>query len=266
MMLKAEKDKLLELAKQVARLGGEEALKYFRKTNLDVKSKSLKTFDPVTQADLASEEVMTKLIKMARPDDSVIGEEKGATPGSSPYSWVLDPIDGTRAFISGSPVWTVLVSLNKNNKPILGIIYQPFTREMFIGGLGVSQFIGDKCELETKSRYCPKVKDSILFSTFPEIGTRGEQKAFNFVSKRAKLTRFGMDAYAFGLLAAGHIDIVIEAGLKNYDICAPIAVIEAAGGVVTNWAGEKIINGGKVLACGDKTLHAEVVSILSGKG
>ncbi len=262
-MVDKERAELIDLVKRVAELGGESALKFFRDPKLTIDNKSLRTFDPVTEADLASEVAMTNFIRTVRPDDSIVGEETGFTVGSSPYTWVLDPIDGTRAFISGAPVWTVLVSVNKDHTPILGAIYQPYTREMLIGGLGVSNFIRGEFISKIKVKSCSTLGDAILFSTFPEVGTAPERKIFNMVSKRVRLTRFGMDAYAFGLLANGHIDIVMEAGLKSYDICAPIAVIEAAGGLVTDWAGKKIVNGGKVLACGDKKLHMELIDFIA---
>ena len=261
-MYDLETQKLIELAKQVAEIGGEKAMLYFRAKDLTIENKAKWSFDPVTKADLESENAMRTFIKEYRPDDTIIGEELGATIGSSGYSWILDPIDGTRAFISGTPVWTVLVSVSKDGKPILGVIYQPFTKEMFVGGLGISMFFRDNFSLETQVRSCPEIKNSVLFSTFPEVGSETEYRAFNSVKERTRLTRFGMDAYAFGLLAAGHIDIVMEAGLKIHDIFAPLAVIEAAGGVVTDWSGNEIVNGGRGLACGDKTLHSKVIKIL----
>jgi histidinol phosphatase-like enzyme (inositol monophosphatase family) len=257
-----EKMQLVSLAKRVASIGGEKALSYFRDSDLRTHNKDSDGFDPVTQADVASEDSMRSYIRAVRPDDTIIGEEKGTSRGSSEYSWVLDPIDGTRAFISGIPVWTVLVSVSKNDIPICGVIHQPFTKEIFVGGFGVSEYIRDGFSLETTARSCKQLKNAFLTSTFPEIGSLIERNAFEKVSKSVKITRYGLDAYAYALLASGHIDIVMEAGLKPYDIQAPISVIEAAGGVVTNWTGGSPLDGGQVLACGDKYLHEKIVTML----
>lgn len=262
-MLDTEKNELVNLIKEVARVGGKCALSYFRKSALKINNKSKNNFDPVTRADIEAEEAMINLILQNRPFDTIIGEECDNHIGTSHFTWVLDPIDGTRAFISGVPVWTVLVALSYKNQPILGVIYQPFTDEMFVGGLGISELINKGVSESTKSKSSTKIENSVLFSTFPEIGTQSEWVAFNSLSKKTKLTRYGLDAYAFGLLAAGHIDIVIEVGLKVHDIAAPIAVIEASGGVVTDWSGNKT-DGGRVVACSNSKIHEKVLMILSG--
>ena len=258
-----EKMELINLAKRVALIGGRTALSYFRDPDLKIQNKEFDTFDPVTEADVACEDAMRSCIIAARPYDSIIGEEKGTSKGSNEFTWVLDPIDGTRAFISGIPVWTVLVSISQNQIPLCGVIHQPFTQEIFVGGLGVSEYIRNGFSLETSVRRCKELKNALLASTFPEIGTLIEHSAFQKVSKSVRLTRYGMDAYAFALLASGHIDIVMEAGLNAYDIHAPIALIEAAGGVVTNWTGKSALDGGQVLACGDQFLHKQILDILS---
>ncbi len=262
-MNEQEKLKLITLAKQIALLGGKKALNYFRDPKVGIKNKSLRMFDPVTCADLESEDKMRDFIKKARPLDTVIGEERGISPGSSEFTWVLDPIDGTRAFVSGIPVWTVLVGLVKNNVPVLGVVYQPFTDELFIGGLGRSEYIrGDYSHL-TSVRSCSDIDRAFLSSTFPEIGTVIERQAFEAIAKQVKICRYGLDAYAYALLAIGQLDIIVEAGLKSYDVQSPIALIEAAGGVVTDWNGGSAIHGGRVLACGDKALHKSAINILS---
>ena len=258
-----EKINLIKLAKDVAIAGGAEALNYFRKANLQINNKDPFAFDPVTQADMASEDEMRKCILKVRPNDTIIGEERGISEGVTSLTWVLDPIDGTRAFISGIPVWTVLVSISMNDIPVLGVIYQPFTQEMFVGGFGVSDYIRNNISIKASVRRRKGLKESYLATTFPEIGTISERESFEAVAKEVKLCRYGMDAYAYGLLALGHLDIVIEAGLKPYDVRAPIAVIEAAGGIVTDWYGGPAVNGGKLLACGDKFVHSAAVKILS---
>ncbi len=261
-MRQQDKTNFVKLAKQVAILGGKEALNYFRDPWLGIQNKSSTLFDPVTDADLASEDKMRSYIKKARPLDTVIGEERGISPGSSEFTWVLDPIDGTRAFVTGIPVWTVLVSLSKNNIPILGVIYQPFTKELFTGGLGISEYIRDNISNKTSIRNCDNLNEAFLSSTFPEIGSIMERKAFEAVAGQVKICRYGLDAYAYALLAVGQLDIVVEAGLKPYDVQAPIALIEAAGGIVTNWRGGSAVDGGRIVASGDKFLHETIVNIL----
>ncbi|MDG2475206.1 MAG: inositol monophosphatase family protein [Paracoccaceae bacterium] len=262
-MKEQEKLNFISLAKKIALLGGEEALSYFRHPNLRVDTKGSDIFDPVTEADIASEDKMRSYIQQIRPDDTILGEERGVSEGSSDFTWVLDPIDGTRAFISGIPVWTVLVSLSQNSVPILGVIYQPFTKEFFVGGLGVSDYTCKGFSTESIARKCGSLSKAFLSSTFPEIGTEFERKAFEGVASKVKLCRYGMDAYAYALLATGHLDIVVEAGLKSYDVQAPIAVIEAAGGIMTDWKGGPATNGGRVLACGDELVHKIALEMLS---
>ncbi|MEE2773297.1 MAG: inositol monophosphatase family protein [Pseudomonadota bacterium] len=262
--MRIEKRRQLELLlKNVAICGGDIANQYFRTPNLLEKNKSKSGFDPVTAVDVAVEKAMVEVIKKHREADSVFGEEMGLVPGSSKFTWILDPIDGTRAFISGIPLWTVLVAINDGIKPILGAINQPFTRELLIGGFEKSVYLFDGVERRVATRKCSDLKSAILSTTFPEIGSLEERLAFESISERAKLTRYGLDAYGFALIAMGQIDIIIEAGLKSYDVQAPIAVIEGAGGVVTDWQGKDAQNGGRVLACGDKDLHQEALELLS---
>jgi histidinol phosphatase-like enzyme (inositol monophosphatase family) len=265
LLVKTKNLELLKLAKKVAISGGDTALDYFRASNLPITNKNSESFDPVTEADLKAEMVMRNLIARERPKDSILGEEQGFSQGSSDYTWVLDPIDGTRAFISGVPVWTVLVSVKLGVNPILGVIYQPFTKELFLGGLGISEVVRSGFVSSLKTRKCLNLEDSILFTTFPEIGSLAERGQFELLKSRAKLTRYGIDAYAYALLALGQIDIVLEAGLKPHDVQAPIAIIESAGGIVTNWTGGSAKDGGKVLATGSDSLHNKVLNVLSQK-
>ena len=254
---------LMLLLQKVALCGGIKANNYFRKPSLLEKNKSDSGFDPVTAADVAVEEAMIKEIKKYRQTDSILGEETGFLQGESKLTWIIDPIDGTRGFISGVPSWTILVAINDGIKPILGAINQPFLDELLLGGFEKSIYIRNGVEYNISTRKCSNLKEAILFTTFPEVGSVEERLAFEVVSQRVKLTRYGLDAYAFALLAMGHIDIVIEAGLESYDVQAPIAVIEAAGGIITDWQGKDVQEGGRVLACGDKKIHREVLEFLS---
>lgn len=242
---------------------------YFRASFLEALSKKDHEFDPVTQADKDAEYVMREILALERPDDAILGEEYGLSDGTSGYTWVIDPIDGTRAFLCGSPTWGVLIALNYHKKPFLGILEQPFTQERFIGVGGQNAewtrttFRGDVQRHPLKTRQCHSLDNAILMTTFPEIGTLEEKKAFDAVRDSVKLTRYGLDCYAYGLLAMGQIDLVIEAGLQPYDIQALIPIIETAGGLVTNWQGGSCYDGGQVLAAGNSEIHKMVIDLLN---
>ncbi|MBE3638681.1 inositol monophosphatase family protein [Mangrovicoccus sp. HB182678] len=255
---------LIDTAHALADAARAETLAHFRNPGLDAANKAAAGFDPVTEGDRAAEAAMRAILAERRPGDGVFGEEYGITRGSSGLTWVLDPIDGTRGFLSGTPTWGVLIAACEGTRPVYGIIDQPFIGERFEGGLGVARYRGPQGEAPLRSRQGVALKDAILFSTFPEIGTAQEAARFREVSARARLTRFGMDCYAYGLLALGHVDLVIEAGLQRYDIAGPIAVIEAAGGIVTDWQGGPADEGGRILAAGSPELHAEALALLSG--
>lgn len=249
------------VAEAMADRAREETLRYFRTGGLETQSKS-DAFDPVTIADRAAEAAMREVIAEHRPEDGILGEEYGVVPGTSGYTWVLDPIDGTRGYISGTPIWGVLISLADENGPMLGLIDQPYIGERFMGGLGRSEIVGPTGRRALGVRATTALSEATLFTTFPEIGTEDEAGAFRRVADRVKLVRYGCDCYAYALLAAGQIDLVIEAGLQAYDVQAPIAVIEAAGGVVTDWQGGPVHEGGQVLAAATRELHAAALELL----
>ncbi len=223
-------------------------------------------FDPVTVADRAAEEAIRAVLKARRPHDAILGEEFGREEGTSGLTWVLDPIDGTRAFISGTPSWGVLIALCDARGPFYGIIDQPYTAERFEGGFGAAQLIAPRGESPLRVRAGLALEEATLFTTFPEVGTEAEAAAFRRVAAQARLTRYGLDCYAYALLALGQIDLVIEAGLQSYDIAAPIAVIEAAGGVVTDWEGGPVHEGGRALAAATPELHRAAMALLAGQG
>lgn len=239
-------------------------LAHFRDMALSADSKLTDGFDPVTEADRAAETVMRDLLARYRPFDAILGEEQDYRPGSSGLTWVLDPIDGTRGYISGTPTWGVLVAVNAGGAPLYGIIDQPYIGERFAGGLGEAWLKGPRGRRPLRVRRTRSLDMATLFTTFPEVGSDDEGAAFRRLAGRARLTRYGMDCYAYGLLAAGQIDLVVEAGLKPYDIQAPIAVIEAAGGIVTDWRGGPAHDGGRVLAAATPELHAQACEVLAG--
>lgn len=254
---------LMSTAHALADAAREATLLHFRAVGLSADTKETDRFDPVTVADRLSEERMRAILAARRPMDAILGEEFGSQTGTSGLTWVLDPIDGTRSYLSGTPTWGVLISVADDTGPIYGIIDQPYIRERFEGGFGVSRVVGPSGEAALKCRAARPLSDAILFSTFPEVGTPEEGAAFRRVSAKAKLTRYGTDCYAYGLVAAGSIDLVIEAGLQAYDVQAPIAVIEAAGGIVTNWQGGPCHQGGQVLAAANRAIHAEAMALLN---
>lgn len=254
---------LVSTAHELADAAREATLLHFRAATLSAETKETTHFDPVTVADRLSEERMRAILARRRPDDAILGEEYGKKSGSTGLTWVLDPIDGTRGYLSGTPTWGVLISVADETGPIYGVIDQPYIRERFEGGLGIARVCGPSGEAALKCRPARPISDAILFSTFPEVGTQAEGEAFRRVASQVRLTRYGTDCYAYALIAAGMIDLVIEAGLQAYDVQAPIAVIEAAGGVVTDWKGNPCSQGGQILAAANRDIHAEALALLN---
>jgi len=242
-------------------------LPYFRAHDLRADNKATgdanAAFDPVTEADRGAEAAMREILAQLRPDDGILGEEYGVKDGTSGLVWVLDPVDGTRGFISGTPTWGVLIAVGDADGPMLGVIDQPYIQERFVGGFGEASVNGPLGTSVLKARAPRDLAAATLFTTFPEVGTQAEGAAFQRLSARCNLTRYGMDCYAYALVAAGQIDLVVEAGLHAYDVQAPIAVIEAAGGAVTDWQGGKVHMGGQVLAAANPEIHAAAMAILN---
>jgi histidinol phosphatase-like enzyme (inositol monophosphatase family) len=255
-------DDLVATAHALADAARVATLQHFRRADLVADTKETARFDPVTAADRLSEEKMRAILAERRPDDAILGEEFGPKSGTSGLTWVLDPIDGTRGYLSGTPTWGVLISVRDAGGPIFGIIDQPYIGERFEGGLGRARVVGPMGEARLATRAARPLSEAILFSTFPEVGTPEEGAAFRRVAPRARLVRYGTDCYAYALIAAGQIDLVIEAGLQAYDVQAPIAVIEAAGGVVTDWQGRPAHDGGRILAAANPAIHAEALALL----
>lgn len=252
----------LEVAEEMADAARAAILPYFRQTNLDTTNKLDDGFDPVTIADRNAEKAMRAVLARYRPEDGIFGEEFGREEGSSGRTWVLDPIDGTRGFISGTPTWGVLIALSTTDGPIMGVIDQPYIGERFVGSADIAQVTGPSGTAPLKTRSTSALDQAVVFTTFPEVGTPEDRAGFEAVARQAKLTRYGMDCYAYALVAAGQVDLVIESSLNAYDIQAPIAVIEAAGGVVTDWRGGPAHNGGRALAAANPELHAVALEIL----
>lgn len=257
---------LVATAHEMADAAREATLLHFRQPGLVADNKEVARFDPVTVADRLSEERMRAILARRRPQDGILGEEFAATAGTSGLTWVIDPIDGTRSYLSGTPTWGVLIAVSDAKGPIYGIIDQPYIRERFEGGLGRAEVNGPSGRATLATRGPRDLSQAILFSTFPEVGTPEEGAAFRRVASKARLVRYGTDCYAYALIAAGQIDLVIEAGLQAYDVQAPIAVIEAAGGIVTDWQGGPCHMGGRILAAANAEIHRQALKALNAAG
>ncbi|MCF2869999.1 inositol monophosphatase family protein [Octadecabacter sp. G9-8] len=258
----ADQDALRACAHAMADAARGAILPLFR-TGLVSDNKDAGGFDPVTEADRAAELAMRAIVATLRPDDAILGEEFGETSGTTGLQWVLDPIDGTRGFISGTPTWGVLVSVRDVSGVLYGLIDQPYIGERFEGGFGIADMTGPQGAAPLRTSATETLAQATILTTFPEVGTVQDGAAFREVATKCKLTRYGMDCYGYALLALGQVDLVIEAGLSAYDIQAPIAVVHAAGGIVTDWQGGPAHEGGRALAAANATLHAQALKILA---
>lgn len=248
---------------KLAAVAGEAILPFFR-TALAVENKKLKgAFDPVTAADRAAETAMRALIRKHFPAHGIVGEEFDDVKSDAPYTWVLDPIDGTKSFIAGMPVWGTLIGLCKDDAPVYGMMAQPYIGERFTGDGASAKYRGPAGERKLLARPCAALEEALLFATSPHLFSEEERRRFESVEENVRLSRFGGDCYAYCMIAAGYIDLVIEAGLDAYDIVPLIPIIEGAGGVVTNWQGENAASGGRIIAAGDKRVHQAALELLN---
>ena len=248
---------------RLAEASGDAILPFFR-TSLGVEDKTHGAgFDPVTAADKSGESVMRAMIRETFPHHGIIGEEHGNLATDSEYVWVLDPIDGTRSFILGLPLWGTLIGLTRHGHPCFGMMHQPFMGERFSGDGGSATYRGRAGTRRLRTRACARLEDAMLMSTSPTMFDGAERAAFDRVSEQARLTRWGGDCYAYCMLAAGHVDLVVEADLKPFDIVALIPIVEGAGGVVTTWAGCSPAQGGRIVAAGDRRLHEAALERLA---
>ena len=254
----------LDFAQRTAEVAGKAILPHFR-APLDVEDKGgAGGYDPVTVADHAAEAVIRAAIAEAYPDHGIRGEEHGWQRGSSSYTWVIDPIDGTRSFILGQMHWATLIALHDGERVVAGVAHQPYVGESFVASVdGPAEWRRGGERRTLRTRRCRSIDDAVVACTDPRMFTSGsERAAFDRVAGRARLTRWGGDCYAYCLLAMGLIDIVIEASLQAYDVQALMPIVEAAGGVITTWNGSPASEGGFVLACGDPALHPGIVALL----
>ena len=258
-----EAGRIVDAAHRMADAARRAILPLFR-TGLAADNKRPAGFDPVTEADRAAELAMREVLARLRPEDGILGEEFGTSEGTSGLTWILDPIDGTRAFLCGAPSWGVLIGLRDADGAIrYGMIDQPYTGERFEGGFGLARLTAPAGSRGLETRRGTGLDQALLMTTYPEVGDAAEAAAFGRVAGRVLLTRYGLDCYAYALLALGQIDLVIEAGLQPYDVAGPIGVIEAAGGIVTDWQGGSAAGGGRVIAAGSPEIHAAALALLN---
>ena len=254
---------------RLADVSGETILPFFRSSIGAQNKAGPGAFDPVTEADRAAEVAMRRLIEAQFPAHGIVGEEFGVVREDAAYVWVLDPIDGTKSFISGLPVWGTLIGLKHNGAPCYGMMHQPFTRERFFGDgsathwTGPAHTGGGQERRKLRTRPCAAIADATVMTTSPLLISSEKRDAYARVEAAARLPRYGGDCYAYCALAAGHVDLVIEDGLKPYDIVALIPIVEGAGGIVTTWDGGDPSQGGSIIAAGDRRAHEAALKLLA---
>ncbi len=248
----------------LAEASGRAILPFFRSHfGLDDKARGQAPFDPVTEADRAAEVVMRRMIQETFPGHGILGEEFGGERLDAECVWVLDPIDGTRAFITGLPSWGTLIGLKRSGAAVRGMMHQPFLGERFYGDGGSAKLRNAAGERPLRTRRCGDLAQALLCTTDPRLFAGEEAERFRAIEGEARLSRYGTDCYAYCMLAAGQVDLVIESGLKPYDIVALIPIVEGAGGVVTAWDGGPATEGGRIVAAGDPRLHAAMLKRLA---
>jgi histidinol phosphatase-like enzyme (inositol monophosphatase family) len=254
---------LEDFALDLARTAGDAILPLFRAEHGLEDKGTPGAYDPVTLADRGAEAAIRASLQARFPGHGVIGEEYGDDRADAEFVWVLDPIDGTRAFIAGLPTWTTLIGLRHLGEPVLGLIAQPYLDEVFVGAGGRARLVRPGSERILKVRPCPRLTDAVISTTDPGLFNGAELGAWTQVRAAARLARYGCDAYAYAMVAAGSIDLVIESGLKSWDIEAIVPIIEAAGGLVTDWRGRRLgRSGGQVAAAGDPACLDEALVAL----
>jgi histidinol phosphatase-like enzyme (inositol monophosphatase family) len=254
----------VEFAMHLADLAAEQILPRFR-TTVGMENKSTDGgFDPVTVADREAEAAIRREIRRVYPDHGILGEEHGFDAGASPYTWILDPIDGTRAFVLGQLHWGTLIALNDGAAPIVGLMRQPYTGETFIGSAAGCELRHGTSTTRLRTRASSRLGDITLCATDPTMfAGAAHQQAFARVAQRARAVRFGGDCYTPCLVAAGWADLVVEAGLKPWDVQALIPIVQGAGGVITDWAGAPADRASEVIIAANRSLHSEVVAALA---
>ena len=263
MSLGQEVEERLSVALALVEEAGRLALAHFRQPIAVENKLGPGAFDPVTAADRGVEALIRAGLGRAWPDSPIQGEEEGFTPGESEWSWIIDPIDGTRAFISGVPAWGILLGLLKAGRPVAGIMRQPYLDETFLGGPSGAWLLRAGSRLPLRASGKASLGEAILYSTHPRLfADPAEQAGFDRVAAAVRMTRFGGDCYSYCLLAHGFVDLVIESSLQAYDIVPLIPIVEAAGGVVSGLDGAPPLDGGTVIAAASPALHAAALALM----
>lgn len=247
---------------RLAEAAAEAALPHFRQETA-IANKQTAGFDPVTAGDREAESAMRALIAEHYPDHGIIGEEEGTTLADAAHLWVLDPIDGTRAFISGIPLWSTLIGLKRDGVPIAGMMSQPFIGERYYGDTSTAHYAGPGGPYTLKTRDCRTLGDALICTTSPALFSDAERDRYDRIEAGARLARYGTDSYGYCRVAAGQMDAVIESGLQPYDIVALIPIVQGAGGVITSWTGGSAAEGGQVLASANPHLHEQLLGLLA---
>lgn len=257
-------DALAVFLDHLADAASDSIMPHFR-ASMHIENKAGNGFDPVTDADRDAEAAIRKLIRARFPDHGIIGEEYGTERAGADFVWVIDPIDGTRSFISGLPVWGTLIGLLKNGRPLIGMMAQPFTGERFVGDGSRAWYRGPGGDTALSVRVCASIDGATLFTTSPSMFSDADRVAYDRVEAAVRFARYGIDCYAYCMVAAGHVDIVIETELQTYDIAGLIPIVEGAGGRVTDWQGAPATDGGRIVATGDRRLHDAVLDLLASR-
>jgi histidinol phosphatase-like enzyme (inositol monophosphatase family) len=253
-----------EFMRRVAQAAAAETLPRFRKQGV-VSNKEQGGFDPVTEADREAERAIRALINAEFPGHGILGEEHGNENMASRHVWVIDPIDGTRAYISGLPVWGTLVGLTVDGDAVAGMMSQPFTGELFYANASGSHYEGPGGPRKLATRKTTRLADATLFTTTPALfKNKADRERYDRLERQVQLARYGVDCYAFAMVASGSVDIVVDPDLKPYDIVALIPIIEKAGGVITTFDGGPAEKGGDVVAAATPELHAAAMAALRG--
>ncbi len=255
---------LTRFAMALARASAIEILPWFRR-NAEIAVKAGPVWDPVTEGDRAGERVIRKMIEERYPDHGINGEEYGVKEGRSGFTWILDPVDGTRSFVCGMPTWATLIGLTFEGQPVVGLMNQPFVGDMFYGSPEGAwlDHRGDSHAIRTRTGV--GLAAATIGTTAPELyRSPPDYAGFERLRKKAQLTRYGGDAYFFAVMAAGHIDIAMDANLQTYDIAPLLPIVTGAGGVYAEWTGGNAATGGNVITAGSQALLEEALTVMRG--
>ena len=256
-------DELTRFAIALAEASAQAILPYFRQnTQVDIKAGPV--WDPVTEGDRAGEREIRRMIELRYPDHGILGEEYGVKEARSPFTWVLDPVDGTRAFVCGMPTWATLIGLSYEGKPAVGLMNQPLVGDMFYGNPDGAWHDCRGSHTRLAARPGVPLRRATLGTTAPELyRSEDNQRRFQALRAQAQLTRYGGDSYFYCLMAAGHLDIAMDCGLQPYDIAPLLPIITGAGGCAAEWTGGDVTQGGNVITAGSRPLLEEALAIMA---